>query len=133
MKYYEFELNGRTIKLRLTSNDCMVIENKTGKKLLDYMQDYSITTVVTLLMYMVRSSQPNFSIKEASALYDELIDSEQYGSLESILFDVIYEGMVVSGFLKKEDLTAMKEMKETSSQVLKDEITKEMKTAATQK
>ena len=133
MKYYEFELNGRTIKLRLTSNDCMVIENKTGKKLLDYMQDYSITTVVTLLMYMVRSSQPNFSIKEASALYDELIDSEQYGSLESILFDVIYEGMVVSGFLKKEDLTAMKEMKQTSSQVLKDEITKEMKTAATQK
>lgn len=127
MKYYEFELNGRTIKLRLTANDCMVIEKKTGKKLLDYMQDYSITTVIALLMYMVRSSVPNFSEKDAGALYDELIDSEQYGSLESILFDVIYEGLVVSGFLKKEDLTAMKEAKEENSQVLKDEIVKEAK------
>ena len=132
MKYYELELNGRTIKLRLTANDCMVIENKTGKKLLDYMQDYSITTVVNLLMYLVRSSVPNFSIKDAGALYDELIDSEQYGSLERILFDVIYEGMVVSGFLKREDLDTMKKAKETASQVLKDEIVEEM-TQVTQK
>lgn len=126
MKYYEFELNGRTVKLRLTSNDCIEIEKRTGKKLLDFIEDYSITTVVTLLMYMVRSSIPNFSIKEASALYDELIDSEQFGSLERILFDVIYEGMVVSGFLKKEDLMEMKTVKETAGQVLKEEAIKEM-------
>lgn len=133
MKYYEFELNGRTIKLRLTANDCMTIESKTGKKLLDYMQDYSMTTVVNLLMYLVRSSVPNFSLKDAGALYDELIDSEQYGSLESILFDVIYEGMVVSGFLKKQDLEMMKTAKDESSQVLKEEIMEEMKTPATRK
>ena len=126
MKYYEFELNGRTIKLRLTSNDCIEIERKTGKKLLDYMQDYSITTVVNLLMYLVRSSTPNFSIKDAAALYDELIDSEQFGSLENILFNVIYEGMVVSGFLKKEDLEMMKTAKAEKSQVLKEEIAEEM-------
>lgn len=132
MKYYEFELNGRTIKLRLTANDCMVIEKKTGKKLLDYMQDYSITTVIALLMYMIRSSVPNFSEKDAGALYDELIDSEQYGTLENILFNVIYEGLVVSGFLKKEDLTAMKEAKAESSPVLKEEIMKEA-TRLTQK
>ena len=126
MKFYEFELNGRTIKLRLTSNDCIEIERKTGKKLLDYMQDYSITTVVNLLMYLVRSSTPNFSIKDAAALYDELIDSEQFGSLENILFNVIYEGMVVSGFLKKEDLEMMKTAKAEKSQVLKEEIVEEM-------
>ena len=126
MKYYELELNGRTVKLRLTANDCMVIENKTGKKLLDYMQDYSMTTVVNLLMYLVRSSVPNFSIKDAGALYDELIDSPDYGSLESILFNVIYEGMVVSGFLKKEDLEMMKTAKSQKSQVLKEEIVEEI-------
>ena len=108
MKYYEFELEGETIKLRLTSNDCMEIEKKSGIKLLDYIQDYSIQTIVTLLMYMRRSSIPNYSLKEASELYDKLIDSEQFGSMEKIIYDVILEGLVVSGFLKKEELTQIK-------------------------
>lgn len=109
MKYYEFELNGETIKLRLTSNDCIEIEKKTGVKLLDYIQDYSMQTVVTLLMYMRRSSVPNFSIKDAGELYDKLIDSEEYGTMENIIYDVIFEGLVVSGFLKKEELEEIKD------------------------
>lgn len=109
MKYYEFELNGETIKLRLTSNDCIEIEKKTGVKLLDYIQDYSMQTVVTLLMYMRRSSVPNFSMKDAGELYDKLIDSEEYGTMENIIYDVIFEGLVVSGFLKKEELEEIKD------------------------
>ena len=111
MKYYEFELEGETIKLRLTSNDCIEIETKTGTKLLDYIQDYSMQTIITLLMYMRRSSVPNFSIKDAGELYDKLIDSEDYGSMESIIYNVIFEGLVVSGFLKKEELEEIKESK----------------------
>lgn len=111
MKYYEFELEGETIKLRLTSNDCIEIEKKTGTKLLDYIQDYSMQTIITLLMYMRRSSVPNFSIKDAGELYDKLIDSEDYGSMESIIYNVIFEGLVVSGFLKKEELEEIKESK----------------------
>lgn len=109
MKYYEFELEEETIKLRLTSNDCIEIEKKTGVKLLDFIQDYSMQTIVTLLMYMRRSSIPNYSLKDASELYDKLIDSEAYGSMEKIIYDVIFEGLVVSGFLKKEDLEAIKQ------------------------
>ena len=111
MKYFEFELNGETIKLRLTSNDCVEIEKKTGQKLLDYMQDYSMQTVLTLLMYMRRSSVPNFSLKDAGDLYDKLIDNEEYGSMEKVLYDVIFEGLVVSGFLKKEELEEIKNAK----------------------
>ena len=111
MKYFEFELNGETIKLRLTSNDCVEIEKKTGQKLLDYMQDYSMQTVLTLLMYMRRSSVPNFSMKDAGDLYDKLIDNEDYGSMEKVLYDVIFEGLVVSGFLKKEELEEIKNAK----------------------
>ena len=124
MKYYEFELNGRTVKLRLTSNDCMEIEKKTGKKLLDFMEDYSMSATIMLLMYMVRSSVPNFSMKDAGALYDEMIDSEEFGSMENVLFNAIYEGMVVSGFLKKEDLEEMKSL--NKNQDLKEEITKSL-------
>lgn len=108
MKYYEFELNGETIKLRLTSNDCIEIEKKTGVKLIDYIQDYSMQTLVTLLMYMRRSSVPNFSMKDASNLYDQLIDSEDFGSMEAVLYDAIFEGLVVSGFIKKEELEEIK-------------------------
>jgi len=108
MKYYEFELNGETIKLRLTSNDCVEIEKKTGQKLLDYIQDYSMQTVLTLLMYMRRSTVPNFSMKDAGDLYDKLIDDEKYGCMETVLYDVIFEGLVVSGFLKKEELEEIK-------------------------
>lgn len=112
MKYYEFELEGETIKLRLTSNDCIEIEKKTGTKLIDYMQDYSMQTVITLLMYMRRSSVPNFSMKDAGELYDRLIDSEEYGSMEEILYNVIFEGLVVSGFIKKEQLEEIKNIKD---------------------
>ena len=108
MKYFEFELEGETIKLRLTSNDCVEIEKKTGQKLLDYIQDYSMQTVLTLLMYMRRSSIPNFSMKDAGELYDKLVDNEQYGTMEEILYNVIFEGLVVSGFLKKEELEEIK-------------------------
>ena len=117
MKYYEFELEGEMVKLRLTSNDCVEIEKKTGTKLLDYMMDYSMQTILTLLMYMRRSSVPNFSMKDAGELYDKLIDDEKYGCMENILYDVIFEGLVVSGFLKKEELEKIKQESENEKTI----------------
>lgn len=106
MKYYEFDLDGETIKLRLTSNDSVAIEKKTGVKLLDFVQDYAMSTIITLLMYMRRSSIPNYSEKDASILYDKLVDAGY--TMQQILYDVIYEGLVVSGFLSKVELEEMK-------------------------
>ena len=109
MKFYEIEVKGEIVKLRLTSNDCMVIEKKTGKSIIDYIQDMSITTIVTLLMYMRRSDVSNFSEKDASKLYDELVD-EGY-SIKEIIEDIILEVLVVSGFMKKEEMEEMKATK----------------------
>ena len=100
--------NTKEIKLRLRSIDCIEIEKKTGAKLLDLMGDYSITTIVMLLKYMVRSSIPQFSEKEACELYDELVDNGF--DIEKILTDVVYEGLVSSGFLKQEELEEMKKV-----------------------
>lgn len=112
MKYYELELNGRTIKLRLTSNDCMVIEQKYKKSIIEFIQDMSMTTVIILLKYMVRSSDKGFSDEGAGQLFDELIDAGY--TLADIINDVILEGLIVSGFMKKEDKeTAVK--KETAT------------------
>ena len=107
MKYYEIELNGRTVKFRLTSNDCMVIEKVSGKSIIEYIQNLSMTTIVTLLRYMVRSSVENFSEKDAMALFNEMIDSGY--TIQTIINDVILEALAVSGFMSKEDLEQEKE------------------------
>ena len=125
MKYYELDLNGETIKLRLTSGDCITIEEKTKTKILKYIQDTSITTITTLLMYMVRSSQPTFSLKDASALYDKFIDNGY--TMEKILYDVLYEGLVVSGFLTKEQLMEIKEEVEKAKEKAKETINEAQK------
>lgn len=122
MKYYELELNGRTIRLRLTSGDCMVIEDKSKTKMLKYIQDSSISTLTNLLMYMVRSSDPTFNIKQAGALFDELVDAGY--TIETILYDVIYEGLVVSGFLTKDQLEEIKMEKEDIKKTVKEETMK---------
>lgn len=124
MKYYILTLDGEDIKLRLTSADSVEIEKKTGVKLLDFIQDYSITTVTTLLKYMRRSEVPNFSEKDAYALYDKLVDNGY--TLEDIVFKVIYETCVVSGFLKKSDLEEMMTFKEENQATLKEKKKQEI-------
>ena len=124
MKYYTITLDGEDINFRLTSADSVEIEKKTGVKLLDYIQDYSITTVVTLLRYMRKSSIPNFSEKDANALYDKLVDNGY--TLEDIIYKVIYESCVVSGFLKQSDLDNMVNFKEQNQATLQEKKMNEL-------
>ena len=110
MKYTYTMSNGKELKLRLTSGEELEIENITKKSILEYVQEESMTMMCTLLKYMVKEingeEQKNFSLKNAAALMDELVDSGL--TLKKILMDVIYETLVVSGFLEKEDWEEMK-------------------------
>lgn len=122
MKFYEYEyttFNGetKTLKLRLVSSDMKTIERTTKTKLLDYVSDYSITAITNLLRYMSRPAIPNFSEKDAESLYDELVDSGL--TIENIVQDVIMETLVVSGFMKKEELD---EVKETAKERKKEKL-----------
>ena len=107
---YTYIFNGKELKLRLTSGECIEIENATKKSILNYVQEESMTMMCTLLRYMVKEvngEKPNsFSFKNAQELFDELVDSGL--TLKQILMDVIYETLVVSGFLEKEDWEEMK-------------------------
>lgn len=110
MKYTYTMINGKELKLRLTSGECIEIENITKKSILEYVQEESMTMMCTLLRYMVKEidgeEKKNFSFKNAQELFDELVDSGM--TLKQILMDVIYETLVVSGFLEKEDWEEMK-------------------------
>ena len=110
MKFYELELEGETLKFRLTSNDCMVIEKFSGKSILEYVQNMSMTMVITMLRYMRRSSVDNFSEKDAQQLFDKFVDNGY--TIARIVNEVILEGLVVSGFMSKEELTGAKDTAE---------------------
>lgn len=120
MKYYEIDLNGETTKLRLTSELIMEIEKKNNKSILEIMKDISQTNIIMLLMYMRRFEIPNFSQKEASQLYDKLIDNEY--SMQDVVFKVIYEGLVVSGVMTKGELSQLKEMVGIKDKEIKKKI-----------
>ena len=120
MKCYELELNGETIKLRLTSEAIMEIEKKNNKSILDLMKEVSQTNIVMMLMYMRRFEIPNYSQKEASELYDKFIDNEY--TMQDVLFKVIYEGLVVSGVMTKGELSQLKEVVGIKDKTLKKKI-----------
>ena len=106
MKYFTIDLDGEEINFRLTSLDCLEIEEKNKTKMLNYIMDYSHTTIITMLRYLRKSSVPNFSLKDACELMDKLIDNGY--TFEKIVHDIIYEALVVSGFLSKEELEELK-------------------------
>lgn len=120
MKSYEVELNGETIKLRLRSVDICELEEKNKKSIIDLMKDVSQTTIIMFLMYMRRFEIPNYSKKEASELYDKFIDNDY--TMQDVIFNVIYEGLVVSGVMTKGELTSLKEAMGLTQKKIKEKL-----------
>jgi len=129
MNYYLYEFTNKNgeqkeLKLRLTSSDAMEIENIKKKKITEYLQEESMTMVITLLRYLLKWENKNYSLTNAQQLYDELIDSGL--SMKKILTDIIYEALVVSGFLEKSEWEEMKKFlnktDEKKKQILMEEI-----------
>ena len=111
MKYFTFVLNDKEINMRLTSQDSVKIEKTYNTKLLDYIQDYSITTIVNLLRYMRKGGgEQAFSQEDAEKFFDELVDNEW--AIENIVKDIIMPTCQVSGLLTKSDLQQIQEKQE---------------------
>lgn len=120
MKSYEIELNGETIRLRLRSVDICELEEKNKKSIIELMKDVSQTTIIMFLMYMRRFEIPNYSKKEASELYDKFIDNDY--TMQDVIFNVIYEGLVVSGVMTKGELTSLKEAMGLTQKKIKEKL-----------
>ena len=108
MKYFTIEINGEEIHLRLRSNDIIELEKKANKSIIEVMKDVSQTNIVNMLTYMRRFEIPNYSTKDANDLYDKFVDNDY--SMNDIVFKVIYETLVVSGVMTKQELERLKEI-----------------------
>ena len=100
--YTDSEGNEKEVGLRLSSIDCENIEKQFNCTLLDYVQQGSITSIVTLLYYMRKGAGEVFSKNQAYSFYDELVDAGY--TMMDILDKIIWEGLVVSGVMSAEDL-----------------------------
>lgn len=126
MRFYEYDYKTfdgeeKTLKLRLVSADMKTIEKKTGVSLLDYVSNPTITMLTTMLMFMNRPNKSNFSATEAEQLYDELVDAGL--TMEEIYINIIMEALVVSGFMKKEELDKLVDKKEELKEEKMEELT----------
>ena len=124
MKYFEFEFENpifnedgeieRTekekLELRMTTTNAKTLESKTGRSIFDLVQDMSITNISKMLMYLLKGKKENISEKEADTLTDKLVDNGY--TFEKIMMEIIFEALVVSGFLSKEQLEEAKTLKE---------------------
>lgn len=128
MNYFVYEYTNKQgeqkeIRLRLTSADAMEIENTKKMSITQFLQQESMNMIITMLRYLRKSEDKNFSLNQASLLYDELIDSGI--SMKRILIDVIYEALVVSGFLEKQEWEEMKkqltQITEKTKKILSEE------------
>lgn len=113
MKYYTYRYTNKEgeekeLHLRLSSGDSIELESKVNKSVMAYIQEESMTMICTLLRYLRKWEDKNFSFNQAQQLYDELIDSGL--TMKSILVDVIYEALVVSGFLDAKEWEEMKKL-----------------------
>ena len=115
MRTYTLQLEGKEVELRLKSQDAIKIEELYKVKLLDFIQDYSIKTIVTLLRYMLKGGSGN-SVSEDDALkfFDELVDANW--ALENIVTDIIMPACEASGLLTKSDLDLIKDKKEIAKE-----------------
>lgn len=106
MKYFTFKLNENEINMRLNSSACEQIEKTYNCTLIDYVQQGSVTSIITLLQHMRAGADRNFTKNMAYGFYDELVDAGY--TIESILTDIIYETLVVSGVISQEALDNIK-------------------------
>ena len=107
MRYFTLNLNGEEINMRLNSSSCEQIEKTYNCTLLDFVQQGSVTSIITLLQHMRTGAEKNFTKNMAYSFYDELVDAGY--TIEKILMEIIYETLVVSGVISQEDLDNIKE------------------------
>ena len=125
MNYFVFNYTNKNgenkeLRLRLTSADAIEIENTKKKSILEVLGEESLTSIVTLLRYLNKFENKQYSFQDAQRLYDELIDSGM--TMKTILIDVIYEALVVSGFLEKDKWEEMKKALNKAEEKAKQDI-----------
>ena len=108
--YKDSEGNEKEVALRLTSIACENIEKQYNCSLLNFVQQGTVTAIITLLQHMREGAGERFTRNQAYGFYDELVDAGY--SMADIVDKIICEGLVVSGVISQDDLNSIREERE---------------------
>lgn len=101
----DFENKGEKVFLfRLTSENAVQLEETAGESLSEFVGDFSMKNVVTMLRYMLKWEKPNFSMSEAYKVYDLLVLNGY--TLEDIQKKIIMKTLIASGFFTEEQVNS---------------------------
>lgn len=121
MDSLKIELNGKVICFRLTGKADMELEEKVKMSVIDYIQNETATMCITLLQYMRMFENEKVTLEESQNLFDEFINAGW--TIKRIIQDIIYETLVVSGFLEKKEWEEIKnKTKQIQEKMLKKSI-----------
>ena len=108
----------KNVRFRLESGPSTTLERETGKSIIEYVQDESMTMVITMLRYMRMWEDKTITTQTVEKLYDTLIDNGW--TYKKIIQDIIYETLVISGFLEESEWEEMKIEAEKLKKILKE-------------
>lgn len=101
MRFFTKTINGKDYNFRVTSADISEIEKKANVGIQEFITNISFERAVTLLRYMRKSSEGQFSLTQAQNFMDELID--EGFSLETVYTEIIFPACVDSGIITESD------------------------------
>ena len=122
LTYKDGDGNDKTVELRLTSNDCEKIEKQQDCSIIDFLQKVSVTNIITMLLYMRKGTGTWYTREDIYTFYDELIDAGY--TMMRILDEIIYETLVASGIISKEDLEKIRGRQKEVEGTVSDEYEK---------
>ena len=103
----EFSNTGTDVyRFRLTSQYAAELEKKAGKNIVEFIKEFSMNNVVTMLRYMLLWENPTLSLNKAYEIYDELVLNGY--DLQKIQDEIILEALIASGFFQKEQVEEAK-------------------------
>lgn len=107
MRYFTKTINDKDYNFRITSADISEIEKKNNVNIQEFITNVSFDRAVTLLRYMRKSSEGQFSLLQAQNFMDELVDDGY--SLETVYTEIIFPACVDSGILTEADRNKLME------------------------
>jgi hypothetical protein len=100
MNYYEFNVEDKTYKLRLTTRNIVALEKAIGKNPLGIFTGENeiptITEMVSILFYSLQSLQHGIGMNEAYDIFDKYMESNSLTDFIPVILS-IYE---VSGIIR---------------------------------
>ena len=100
MNYYEFNVEDKMYKLRLTTRNIVALEKTIGKNPLSIFTDGSgvptITEMVSILFYSLQTFHHSIGMNEAYDLFDKYMETNAAADFIAVIIE-IYE---VSGIIK---------------------------------